>query len=159
MVVVENNNGDALVCLIILIDSIALENNSAVVVETHHQEDCTLVDYMKERELSNESLGKLDPTSREAMEHLYACDCDADIEATFCRPDGEMLFVPFLLSEIKREHPWLNDDVITKKMLITARELGPRSPLVKKMKPLFQKHLGRHYMSGLSPHGFPETIH
>jgi len=166
MVVVDNNNGDALVCVIIFLDSIALENNSAVVVETYHQEGCTLVDHMesdghdfKERGWSNESLSKLDPTSREAMAHLYACDCDTDIEAIFRKPDGETLFVPFLLSEIKREHPWLNDDKVTKEMLTTARKLGPRSPLVKKMKPLFQKHLGRHYMPGFSPHGSPDTIH
>jgi len=159
MVDVINNNGDALVCVIILIDSIALENNSAVIVETYHEGNCALMDYMKEQELSNESLGELDPRSREATAHLYSCDCDADIEAVFRKPDGEMLFVPLLLSEIKKEHPWLDDNEVTKEMLTTARELGPRSPLVKKMKPLFQKHVGRHSMPGLSPYGHSDTVH
>jgi len=158
-VVVDNNNGDALSCVVILVNSIALENHSAVVVETYHRDGCALMDHVDRGEWSNESLGKMNPIGEEAMAHLYSCNCDTDIEAVFSKPDGEMLAVPLLLSEIKREHPWLNDEKITKEMLAVGKKLGPRSPLVKKMKPLFQRHVGRHYMPGFLPCKLSDTMH
>ena len=156
--IAENNNGNVLICIIILCDSIAQENNSAVVVETHHQEGCTLMDQTKKQQWLEE-LDSPDPRSKEAMAHLYFCNCDTIIEIIFCKPDGETLWVPFLLSDIKRNHPWMNDDETTKKILAAARSLGPESMLLAEMKDLFQKHVGRHYMPGFSPHTSPGTIH
>ena len=150
MVDVDNNNGDVLSCIIILIDSIALENNAAVVVETHHNKDCTLVGRMEEEGWSKEVINGLDPTSGDALAHLYACNCDAGIEAVFSRSDGETLLVPIALSQMVNDYPWLKDDKITRKMLNIAKKLEPRSPMVEQMKPSFQKHIGYHSMPDIS---------
>ena len=114
MVDVDNNNGDVLSCIIILLDSIALENNAAVIVETHHNENCTLISRMEEQGWSNETISGLDPTSPDALAHLYACDCDAGIEATFSKLDGETLLVPVVLSQMVDDYPWLKDGKATK---------------------------------------------
>ncbi len=150
MVDVDNNNGDILSCIIILIDSIALENNAAVVVETHHNEDCTLVLRMKEEGWSNEEITDLDPKGSDALAHLYACNCDAGIEAVFSKSDGETLLVPILLSQMVNDYPWLKNNEVTKTMLDTAKKLGPRSPMVAQMKSSFQKHIGYHSMPDIS---------
>ena len=42
MVALENNNGDAISCIVIMVDSLARENDSAVEVETFHKEDCEI---------------------------------------------------------------------------------------------------------------------
>lgn len=141
------NNGDILSCLILIMHYIAEENNSAVAFETHHQNTCTLAKGQWPQNSDN-----LDPITEKAMAHLYTCNCDTNINVTFMKPNGETFCMPLLLSQIKEKYPWLNNDA--KEMLTTVKKLGRASPLVKKMKPLFQKHLGYHHMLGPDIPGF-----
>ena len=97
---------------------------------------------MGEEGESNKTIGRHTPTSDEALAHLYACNCDANIETVFTRGDGESLLVSFLLSDVKEKHPWLNDEEATKEMLDTAKELGDESPLMQSLKPAFKKRVG-----------------
>ena len=127
---VELNNGDALSCIVLMLDSLAHSNNSIVEIETLHDGDCYIFDHLKQEELTNKELGALQPTSDEAMGHLYSCNCNAGIEAVFSSSRGETLLVPFRLSDVKRRHPWLNDGKRTQEMIDTAREHGTVSPLM-----------------------------
>ena len=142
MVALEDNNGDAISCIVLMVDSLAKENDSIVTIETLHEEDCHIFKYMGQEKESNETIGKYEPTSDEALAHLYACNCDANIETIFTKGDGESLLVSFLLSDVKSNHPWLNDEGATKEMLDTAKELGDESPLMQSLKPVFKKRVG-----------------
>ncbi len=139
---IEGNNGDAISCIILLLDSIAHENEAMVVVETHHHDDCTLHQYMKDKGITNEVLEQMEPTSKEALRHLYSCTCDPDIEAVFSTETGESLLVPISLSNVRKSLPWLRDKKATKEMLDTAIELGPESPLIKEAQLFFNKQHG-----------------
>lgn len=149
MVALESDNGDAIACLVLMIDDLASQNNSLVIIETFHDDGCGLFSYMEENNISNEDLGKLGPTSPEALEHLYACSCDPQIEAVFTKGDGETLLVPFTLGEMQEEHPWLKDKATTKQMLEEHKqvvadheEFPTKSSLHQKVKPLFNKRMG-----------------
>ena len=142
MVELEGNNGDAISCIVLMVDSLAKDNESMVVIETLHEEDCHIFEYMGKEKQSNDSIGKYEPTSDEALAHLYACNCDANIETIFTKGDGESLLVSFLLSDVKEHHPWLNDEEATKEMLDTAKEIGDESPLMQALKPVFKKRVG-----------------
>ena len=127
---VELNNGDALSCIVLMLDSLAHSNNSVVEIETLHDSDCHIFNHLKEKQLTNKELGELTPTSDEAMSHLYSCNCNAGIEAVFSSFKGETLLVPFKLSDVKRKHPWLDDEERTHGMIDIAREQGSDSPLM-----------------------------
>jgi hypothetical protein len=142
VVALEDNNGDAISCIVLMVDSLARDNESMVVVETLHEENCNIFKFMGEEGESNDTIGRHTPTSDEALAHLYACNCDANIETVFTRGDGESLLVSFLLSDVKENHPWLNDEEATKEMLDTAKELGDESPLMQSLKPAFKKRVG-----------------
>ena len=105
----EDNNGDAISCIVLMVDSLARENQSQVTIETVHFEDCHIHDAMKEKEMSNESINEHEAISEEARQHLYSCNCNPSIETTFERGNGETLLVTFPLSDAKENHPWLDD--------------------------------------------------
>ena len=142
MVGLENNNGDAISCIILLLDNLAVSNDAEVVVVTMHQDECALHKHMEDKDLSNDVLSKLDPISPEALQHLYHCNCDTGIEATFSSENGNSLLVPIVLSDVKKKHSWLRDEEATKEMLDGAIELGSDSPLIKDMLPEFNKRMG-----------------
>ena len=142
MVALENNNGDAISCIVIMVDSLARENDSAVEVETFHKEDCEIFNLITDREASNKEIDAHSPVSQKAREHLYSCNCNATIETTFKRSDGETLLVTFPLSDAKEKHPWLNDEEQTKDFLRCALEEEGHQ-LLDEMKPVFQKRMGR----------------
>ena len=122
---IEDNNGDAISCIVLMLDSLAKENNSLVEIETFHDDNCKI----------------FEPTSEEAREHLYWCNCNANIETTFKRGDGETLFVQFVLSDVKEKHPWLDDPEQTKDMVELASD-DKENPLLDAMKPTFKKRIG-----------------
>lgn len=126
------NNGDALSCIVLMLDSLAYSNGSTVEIETLHDQGCPIFAHMEEAQLSNEKLGKFKPTSDEALNHLYSCNCNTGIEAVFAAHNGETLLVPFKLSEVVECHPWLEDGDHMKKMIATAGEHGSDSPLMGK---------------------------
>lgn len=130
MVELKENNGDALSCIVMMLDSLAKSNNTAVTIETLHDSDCEIFAHLKEGGLTNEDLSKVDPLSEDALGHLYSCNCDASIEAVFISRDGETLLVPFTLADVKKKHAWLDDGEHTQRVLITAKEHGPGSPLI-----------------------------
>ena len=43
----EDNNGDAISCIVLMVDSLARENESQVTIETVHFEDCRIHDAME----------------------------------------------------------------------------------------------------------------
>jgi|TARA_R110000744_G_scaffold198235_6_gene317474 hypothetical protein len=139
------NNGNALSCVVLFIDSLAYENGSQAFIETRHTKDCGIHEYIADEDNPasyDEDLGADNHASCESLKHLYSCTCNPSIDAVFEKNDGEKLFVPFRLSTIKEAHPWLEDDEQTVPSLAVARELGPESPLVKKMRPFFMKQMG-----------------
>jgi len=142
MVGLEDNNGDAISCIVFIVDSLARDNESMVVIETLHEEGCHIFQYVEKEGLSKDMIGKHRPTSDKALAHLYACNCDVNIEAIFTKGDGESLLVRCLLSEMKDLHPWLNDEKITKEMLDSAKETGDDSSLVQTLKPVFMERVG-----------------
>ena len=142
MVGLEDNNGDAISCVVLIVDSLARENESMVAIETLHKEGCHIFQHVGEEEQSKNMIGEYKPTSDESLAHLYACNCDVSIEAVFTKGDGESLLVSFLLSDMKDLHPWLGDKKITKEMLDNAKETGDESPLMQTLKPVFRKRVG-----------------
>lgn len=124
------NNGDALSCIVLMLDSLAYSNGSTVEIETLHDQGCKIFAHMEDSQLSNEELGRLKPTSNEALNHLYSCNCNTGIEAVFAAHNGETLLVPFKLSQVVERHPWLEDGERTKELLSTATEHGASSPLM-----------------------------
>ena len=137
----EDNNGDAISCIILMVDDLARENDSLVELETLHQEDCSIFKMMKDNAIDNESINEHRATSEEARKHLYSCNCDAEIETTFTKGDGESLLVSFLLSEAKESNPWLNNTKEMKEM-IDLHSMNKEAPLLESMKPVFKKKLG-----------------
>ena len=142
MVGLEDNNGDAMSCVVLIVDSLARENESMVAIETLHRDGCYIFQHVEKEGQSKDMIGEHEPTSDEALAHLYACNCDVSIEAVFTKGDGESLLVSFLLSDMKDLHPWLNDEKITKEMLDNAKETGDESPLMQTLKPVFRKRVG-----------------
>ena len=142
MVALEGNNGDTISCIVLIIDSLARENESMVVIETLHQDNCHIFQRMEGEERRKDMTGGHEPTSDEALAHLYSCNCDANIETVFTKGDGESLLVSFMLSDMKDVHPWLNDEKVTKEMLDKAKEIGDESPLMQTLKPIFKKRVG-----------------
>ena len=138
---IEDNNGDAISCIVLMLDSLAKENNSLVEIETFHDDNCKIFEVIKDREVSNKEINAHEPTSEEAREHLYWCNCNANIETTFKRGDGETLFVQFVLSDVKEKHPWLDDPEQTKDMVELASD-DKENPLLDAMKPTFKKRIG-----------------
>lgn len=153
MVELEDNNGNAISCIVLIVDSLARENESMVTIETLHEDGCHIFQDMGEEKHSKDMIGEHGPTSNEALAHLYSCNCDANIEAVFTKGDGESLLVAFQLSDMRDLHPWLSDEKITKDMLDKARETGDDSPLVKALKPVFMKRVGTNLGVTLDPSG------
>ena len=151
MVELEGNNGDTISCIVLIIDSLARENESMVVIETLHEDSCYIFRYMGGEKQSKDRTGRHKPTSDEALAHLYACNCDANIETVFTKGDGESLLVSFLLSDMKDLHPWLNEEKTTKEMLDKAKEVGDDSPLMQALKPVFRKRVGANLGVTLDP--------
>ena len=151
MVGLEDNNGDAISCVVLIVDSLARENESMVAIETLHKEGCHIFQYVGEEEQSKNMIGEYKPTSDEALAHLYACNCDANIETVFTKGDGDSLFISFMLSDMKNLHPWLNDEKTTKEMLDKAKEVGDDSPLMQALKPVFRKRVGANLGVTLDP--------
>ena len=137
----EDNNGDAISCIVLMVDSLARENESQVTIETVHFEDCRIHDAMEESGISNESINEPEAISEEARHHLYSCNCDPSIETTFERGDGETLLVTFPLSDAKQKHPWLDDKEQMKEFLEHAMT-GKDHRLLDEMVPAFAKRVG-----------------
>ena len=147
MVALEGNNGDTISCIVLIIDSLARENESMVTIETLHEEGCHIFETIKDSNRvvykRDEELKRIDRSvADEALAHLYFCNCDANIEAVFTKGDGASLLVSVTLSDMKDVHPWLNDEKITKDMLEQAKEAGDDSPLIRTLKPVFKKRVG-----------------
>ena len=136
----EDNNGNAISCIVLIVDSLARENESMVTIETLHEDGCHIFQDMGEEKHSKDMIGEHGPTSDEALAHLYSCNCDVNIEAVFTKGDGESLLVAFLLSDMR--------DILDK-----ARETGDDSPLVKALKPVFMKRVGTNLGVTLDPSG------
>tara|TARA_R100000781_G_scaffold106120_1_gene70084 strand:- start:687 stop:1166 length:480 start_codon:yes stop_codon:yes gene_type:complete len=141
MVGIEDNNGDAISCIVLMIDSLANDSNVMVTLKTVHADECDIFSHMKEQGVDNESINEHEATSTEARHHLYSCTCDAIIESTFARGDGETLLVEFRLSDAKKNHPWLDDPRQTKEMVELASD-DQLAPLLEDMKPVFRKNYG-----------------
>ncbi len=137
----EDNNGNAISCMGLMVDSLARENQSQVTIETVHFEDCHIHDAMKEKEMSNESINEHEAISEEARQHLYSCNCNPSIETTFERGNGETLLVTFPLSDAKENHPWLDDKEQMKDFLEHAMT-GKDHRLLDEMMPAFAKRVG-----------------
>jgi len=140
-VALEDNNGDAISCIVLMVDSLARDNHSQVTIETIHAEDCHIHDAMEERSITNDTINEHGAISEEARQHLYSCNCDTSIETTFEKGDGETLLVTFPLSDAKRKHPWLDDQDQTKEFLELTVDTGSH-PLLDAMKPIFSKRVG-----------------
>lgn len=156
MVALEGNNGDTISCIVLIIDSLARENESMVVIETLHQDSCHIFQRMGGEEQGKDMTGGHEPTSDEGLAHLYSCNCDANIETVFTKGDGDSLFISFMLSDMKNLHPWLNDEKTTKEMLDKAKEVGDDSPLIQTLKPVFRKRVGTNLGVTLDP--FDKTM-
>jgi len=153
VVELESNNGNAMSCIVLIVDSLARENESTVVIETLHEEGCHIFEYVGKDGQNKDMIGDHEPTSDEALAHLYFCNCDANVETVFTKGDGESLLVSFLLSDMKDLHPWLNDEKITKEMLDKAKEVGDESPLMQTAKPVFKKSVGTNLGLTFNPSG------
>lgn len=138
----KGSNGPAISCIVFMVDSLARDNDAKVTIETLHQDDCRIFEHMKENDITNDTIGEHKPTSDDALQHLYSCDCNAGIETVFTNPGGESLLVTFLLSEVKERHPWLNDEEKATEMLDAAKESGDESPLMQTLKVAFKKRVG-----------------
>jgi hypothetical protein len=158
MVALEDNNGDAVSCIVLMIDSLAKENQALVQLETLHQDDCNIFTMMDEKSVDNESINEHDATSEEARKHLYSCNCNVQIETTFMRGDGESLLVSFHLSEVKERHPWLNNPEETKEM-IELHKMNEDAPLLESMKPVFKKQMGTPQHAWHVPSKESDTLH
>tara|TARA_R110000765_G_scaffold282918_1_gene379931 strand:- start:197 stop:676 length:480 start_codon:yes stop_codon:yes gene_type:complete len=105
------NNGDVISCIIMALDSLARANNSIVEIETLHTGLCPLLSSAQGEEgvgiIRGDSMP--DMISAKAMEHLFLCQCDPEIEAVFFADNGKTLLFPLKLSNVKTDHPWLND--------------------------------------------------
>jgi hypothetical protein len=60
---IEDNNGDAISCIVLMLDSLAKENNSLVEIETFHDDNCKIFEVIKDREVSNKEINEHEPTS------------------------------------------------------------------------------------------------
>mgnify|MGYP003624836739 FL=1 len=142
MVELEDNNGDVISCIVFLVDSLARENDSMVVIETLHEDGCPIFGSVGKEGQNKDMIGDYEPTSDEALAHLYVCNCDVGIELVFTNGDEESLLVSFTLGDMKEAHPWLNDKSTTKDMLDKAKEVGDDSPWMQTLKPAFKKRVG-----------------
>ena len=149
----RDNNGDAISCIVLMVDSLARENESQVTIETVHFEDCRIHDAMEEKSIPNDTINEHEAISEQARQHLYSCNCDPSIETTFERGDGETLLVCFPLSDAKAKHPWLDDQEQTKEFLRDTMDSGSH-PLLNAMKPIFSKRLGSKHFGKQS-----DTLH
>jgi hypothetical protein len=68
--------------------------------------------------------------SVKAMEHLSLCQCDTEIEAVFFADNGRTLLFPLKLSNVKTDHPWLNDTDRVHKIVEIGIKHGSNSPLM-----------------------------
>ena len=154
----EDNNGDAISCIVLMIDSLAKENEAVVQLETLHQDDCNIFKMMKDEAVDNENINEHSPVSEEAREHLYSCTCNVTIETTFKRGDGETLLVTFPLSDAKEKHPWLDDQEQTKEFLESAKK-EESNRLLDEMKPAFKQRMGQPSEPWASPKKKSDTLH
>jgi len=157
-VALEDNNGDAISCIVLMIDSLAHENDSAVEIETFHEKDCEISNLIKDSDASNKEINEHSPVSEEAREHLYSCTCNVTIETTFKRGDGETLLVTFPLSDAKEKHPWLDDQEQTKEFLESAKK-EESNRLLDEMKPAFKQRMGQPSQPWASPKKKSDTLH
>ena len=126
------NNGDVISCIIMVLDSLARSNDSVVEIETLHTELCPLLASTQGEGgvemIQNESMP--DTISAKVIEHLSLCQCDPDIEAVFFAHNGRTLLFPLKLSNVKADHPWLNDTDRVHKVVEIGIKHGSNSPLM-----------------------------
>jgi hypothetical protein len=126
------NNGDVISCIIMVLDSLARSNNSVVEIETLHTELCPLLASAQGEAgvsmIQDDSMP--DTISAKAMEHLSLCQCDAGIEAVFFAHNGRTLLFPLKLSNVKADHPWLNDMDRVHRIVEIGIKHGSNSPLM-----------------------------
>ena len=126
------NNGDVISCIIMVLDSLARSNDSVVEIETLHKESCPLLTSTQGEGgvemIQNDSMP--DTISAKAIEHLSLCQCDPDIEAVFFAHNGRTLLFPLKLSNVKADHPWLNDTDRVHKVVEIGIKHGSNSPLM-----------------------------
>tara|TARA_R100001132_G_C3247846_1_gene76115 strand:- start:163 stop:666 length:504 start_codon:yes stop_codon:yes gene_type:complete len=126
------NNGDAIFCIIMVLDSLARSNNSIVEIETLHTESCPVLTNTEGgagvEMIQDDSMP--DIISAKAIEHLSSCQCDPEIEAVFFAHNGRTLLFPLKLSNVKMDHPWLNDTGRVHKVVEIGIKHGSSSPLM-----------------------------
>ena len=136
---VPGNNGDALSCVVLMTDGVARDSNASVDFETVHEEKCHLLSLADQEIVSNEAIREHEASSVQARQHLYLCNCQATVEATFVRENGDSLLVRFCLDGLKKVHPWLDDEKETQKILESDRD-SPH-PLLNAMKLHFKENM------------------
>ena len=126
------NNGDAISCIIMVLDSLARSNDSVVEIETLHTESCPLLASAQSEGVAEViQVDSMPHTiSAKAIEHLSLCECDANIEAVFFAHNGRTLLFPLKLSHVKTDHPWLNDTDRVHKIVKIGIKHGSNSPLM-----------------------------
>ena len=126
------NNGDVISCIIMVLDSLARSNDSIVEIETLHTKLCPLLTSVQGETgvgmIQDDSMP--DMISVKAMEHLSLCQCDTEIEAVFFADNGRTLLFPLKLSNVKTDHPWLNDTDRVHKIVEIGIKHGSNSPLM-----------------------------
>mgnify|MGYP003624176751 CR=1 FL=1 len=130
------NNGDAISCIIMALDSLARSNNAVVEIETLHAEACPLLvstqgdgaDISDSARYAEGALGLR--VSSEVVEHLSLCACDPEIEAVFFAGNGKTLLFPLKFSSVKSDHPWLGDIDLVHQIVKTGMEHGSDSLLM-----------------------------
>jgi len=153
------NNGDAISCIIMVLDSLARSNDSVVEIETLHKESCPLLTSAQGEGgvemIQNDSMPYT--ISAKAMEHLSLCECDADIEAVFFADNGRTLLFPLKLSSVKADHPWLNDMDRVHRIVEIGIKHGSNSPLMGLDFESLQLAFRRGH--GVSGHVASDTVH
>ena len=137
---VPGNKGDALSCIVFMVDGVARDNNASVHLETIHEEGCHLISLVDHKSVNNETINEHEATSEPARQHLYLCDCDATVEVAFTKKNGDSLLVCFRVNEIKITHPWLDDEKETRKVL--ESDVNSPHPLLEAMKLIFKERMG-----------------
>ena len=115
----KSNNGDAGTLILRMLTDFALTIESTVTVRTVHEHACDLF----------KPENHLDASSENSLERLYDCACDVRIQAVFKRrADREhSMMVLTKMSSLKLKFPWLNDDLVTRRMVELGKEISEES--------------------------------
>jgi hypothetical protein len=143
--VTEGNNGDAIACIVVLLNSLAREYDASLVVKTLHNDGCAIFTLIGDPGVINKNISEHLPQMDRAMEHLYMCDCDPIIETVFTRSEMNTFLVSVSLKEVTDHCTWLNDHDITKGILGSLEDPGS-SPLFDAIKPTLETKMAQQFV-------------